>query len=312
MIHPAIEPFVLAAREREIPRTSHLDVDERRRSYRDELASLKGPLEEMDFVRDEILGIGGRDVATRLYVPFRDEAKALVVFFHGGGFVAGDLDTHDALCRRLAADTRMRFLAVDYRLAPEHPFPASIEDAVEVLRHVANHLGDFDETAARIIVMGESAGATIATVACALTRGEDLGIAAQVIIYPTLGPELLTDSAHEYGAGFMLDLDQLRADYRNYLAEWSDHTDFRVSPLMAGDLRGAPSAVILVAECDALRDEGVAYAGLLEHFGVEVELLEAKGMVHGFLRFGPQVPEALEIVDDLAQHMHRYVENSSV
>jgi acetyl esterase len=310
MIHPAIEPFVRAARERTSGDSAPKSVEERRISYREELASLQGSPEEMASVTDVAVALSGRNLAARLYVPLLDERKALVVFFHGGGFVAGDLDTHDALCRRLAADTKMRFLAIDYRLAPEFPFPAGIDDAVDTLRYVALHLAEFDEVTSKIIVMGESAGATLTTVACAIIRGEQLGVAGQVLIYPTLGPELLTDSAHSYGEGFMLDLERLRLDYRDYLDGWTDHADPRVSPLMSNDLKGVPATIMVVAECDALRDEAVAYAGLLEHFGVQVELLEAKGMVHGFLRLGPLVPEALQIVDDLATHMHRYVEEA--
>jgi acetyl esterase len=204
----------------------------------------------------------------------------------------------------------MRLLAVEYRLAPEDPFPAAVDDAVDTIRHVSQHLEEFDDPGARMIVMGDSAGATLATVACALTRGERIGIAAQVLIYPTLGPELVTDSAHAYGTGHLLELEHLRYDYSQYLGGWTDHTDPRVCPLMFHDLTGAPAAVVVVAQCDPLRDEGVAYAGLLEHFGVAVELLEAEGMVHGFLRLGAIVPEALSITDDLAEHMHRYVEEA--
>jgi acetyl esterase len=116
----------------------------------------------------------------------------------------------------------------------------------------------------------------------------------------------VTESSHRYGGGYFLDLDHLRFDYSQYLGSFSDHTDPRVTPLMFNDLRGAPPAIVLVAECDPLRDEGVAYAGLLEHFGVRVELLEAEGMVHGFLRLGALVPEALQIVDDLARHMRDF------
>jgi len=310
MIHPAIEPFVRAARERSASGTT-ATVQQRRDSYRAELAALQGEPEPMESVADVIVALNGRNVAARLYVPLLDESKALVIFFHGGSFVAGDLDTHDALCRRLSADSRMRFLSIGYRLAPEFPFPAGIEDAVDVIRFVTGHVGDYDAPTAKIIVMGESAGATIATVACSITRGDNLGLAGQVLIYPTLGPEVLTDSAHSFGQGYMLDLDRLRQDYADYLGNWTDHTDPRVSPLMSADLTGVPAAIVVVAECDALRDEGVAYAGLLEHFGVPVEILEAKGMVHGFLRLGPFVPEALDIVDDLARYMHRYVEDAA-
>jgi acetyl esterase len=119
---------------------------------------------------------------------------------------------------------------------------------------------------------------------------------------------MVTESAHKYGVGYMLDLETLRFDYTQYLGDFRDHTDPRVSPLLFEDLTGAPPAIVLVAECDPLRDEGLAYAGLLEHFGVRVEILEAEGMVHGFLRLGDLVPETLEIVDDLAEHMRHFVE----
>ena len=107
-----------------------------------------------------------------------------------------------------------------------------------------------------------------------------------MLIYPTLGPAVLTDSSHTYAQGYFLDVDHLRYDYGQYLAGYADATDPRVSPLMAEDLSGSPPAILVLAECDPLRDEGLAYAGLLEHFGVPVELLEAKGMPHGFLRMG--------------------------
>jgi acetyl esterase len=308
MVHPSLEPYVNALRADPAPHPSLQSADERRATYRTLALANRGDPEAVDAVRDVVLALDGRTLRARLYVPFDEEGKALVVYFHGGGFVVGDLDTHDALCRRLATDTRMRFLSVEYRLAPEHPFPAGIDDAVDTIRYVRAHLGDFDDPGAKLIVMGDSAGATLMTVACALTKDENLGIAAQVVIYPTLGPELFTDSVHEYGVGHTLDIDHLRYDYGLYLDGWTDHGDPRVTPLMFNDLAGAPSAIVVVAECDPLRDEAVAYAGLLEHFGVRVELLEAGGMIHGFLRLPTMVPRALEIIDDLAEHMHRYIE----
>lgn len=310
-VHPAIEPYVRAVREQPVAHPSSKSADERRSAYRELSLSIRGDVEQVDSVREVELPLDGRTLKARLYVPFDDESKALVMYFHGGGFVVGDLDTHDALCRRLATDTRMRFLSVDYRLAPEHPFPAGIDDAMDSMRYVLEHIDAFDDPGAKLIVMGDSAGATLLTVACALTRSENLGVAAQVVIYPTLGPELFTDSVHTYGVGHVLDVDHLRYDYELYLGEWRDHSDPRVSPLMFEDLSGAPPAIVVVAQCDPLRDEAVAYAGLLEHFGVNVELLEAEGMIHGFLRLPVMVPEALEIIDDLGAHMHRYVEHAN-
>ncbi len=309
MVHPAFEPYLrlASAQGQSTPPPS---TDERRRAFRDEAAAVRGEPAPLASVQDLRIELPGRTLRARLYVPEEVESTALVVYFHGGCFVMGDLETHDWLCRRLAFDTRLRFLAIDYRLAPEHPFPAGLEDAMDVIRHVAGHRGTFGDEAARLIVMGDSAGANLATVAAAQLRGEDVDLVAQVLIYPTLGPELVTDSAHRFGTGYLLDMASLREDYRQYLGAFGDHTDPRVTPLLCSDLAGVAPAVVVVAECDPLRDEGVAYAGLLGHFGVPVELLEAEEMVHGFLEMGGVVPEAMAILDDVATHVHRLVELS--
>jgi acetyl esterase len=310
VVHPALEPYVRAAQVRPEPHPATRSTSERRNSFRSEAVFVAGASQPMQDVIDGEIALGDRTLASRLFVPFDDEGKALVLFFHGGCFVMGDLETHDALCRRLATDTHMRFLAVEYRLAPEHTFPAAVDDAVDVVKYVAAHRGEYVRPDAALIVMGDSAGASLAAVASALTRHEGLGIAAQVLIYPTLGPEVVTESSHKYATGYLLELDHLRYDYRQYLGDWSDHTDPRVTPLMFDDLTGAPPAIVLVAQFDPLRDEGVAYAGLLEHFGVSVELLEAEQMVHGFLEMGAFVPATLAVVDDLAEHLHRFVQES--
>jgi acetyl esterase len=308
VIHPSFEPFLRDARENSEPSPMATSNDERRRAFRTEAALIRGEDPPGVTARDVALDLGGRTINARLYESDGVGTKALVIYVHGGSFVMGDLETHDWLCRRVTFDTRTPILALDYRLAPEHPFPASLEDAVEAIRYVAAHRGQFVGDRAPLILMGDSAGANLVTVAATLLRDEDLGLAAQVLIYPTLGPELITESVHTYGAGFFLDIDLLRHDYRQYLGEFADHSDPRVTPLMSTDLSRVAPAVVVVAECDPLRDEGVAYAGLLEHFDVPVELLEAHGMVHGFLELGGVVPEALAILDDLAEHLQRLVE----
>ena len=310
MVHPAFEPYLRLARDDAAKSEPRPTTEERREAFRREAEAVRGHPAPLASVRDLTIALDDRTLRARLYVPEDEEATAIVVYFHGGCFVMGDLDTHDWLCRRLAFDTRLRFLSIEYRLAPESPFPAALEDAVDVIRHVAANRATFGEDDARLIVMGDSAGANLATVAATLLRGEELGLAAQVLIYPTLGPELVTDSAHRFGSGFLLDLEGLRADYRQYLGEFGDHTDPRVTPLLCTDLAGVAPAVVVVAECDPLRDEGVAYAGLLGHFDVAVELLEAEDMVHGFLEMGGVVPDAMAILDEVAAHVHRLVETS--
>ncbi len=308
MIHPDYENYLRTLPE-SVAHPSSLSLGERRQEYRDRALSQRGPLEVVAEVRDGVIPLTGRDLKYRLVVPRDERGDALVVFFHGGSFVFGDLDTHEALCRRLSVDTSMRFLAVDYRLAPESPFPAAVDDAIDTLRYVSQHVEEYAEAGTKVIAMGDSAGASLVAVACAITR-HDLSLAGQVLIYPTLGPEVVTDSSHRFASGYILEIDHLRYDYAQYLGDWTDHTDPRVTPLFIDDLAGSPPAIVVVAECDPLRDEAIAYAGLLEHFAVPVQVLEAEGMLHGFLRMGHVIPDAMDIVDDVAIHLTRYVANA--
>lgn len=302
-----MEPYVLAAKEHPRAHPSSLEPDERRRQYREQAGWLWPAPESVASVSDVEIPLAGRVVKARLYVPYDEDPRAFILYVHGGSFVAGDLDTHDGLCRRLAADTKMRYLSIEYRLAPENPFPAGLDDVREAIVAVARDRALYGADRAALVVMGDSAGATLVTVALTQLRGEPVDVAAQVLLYPTMGPSLLTDSSHVYRSGYLLDVDHLRYDYGQYMGDGVDPSDERVSPLLSRDLVGVPPAIIVVAECDPLRDEAVAYAGLLEHFGVRVELLEAYGMLHGFLRLGGLVPDALAIVDDLALHLERLV-----
>ncbi len=215
MIHPDYEKYL-----RTVPQSfaqpSSMTIGERRRVYREGALEQRGPLEEMAEVRDGEIALSERTLKYRLLVPPRERGDALVVFFHGGSFVVGDLDTHEALCRRLSVDTSMRFLAIDYRLAPEHPFPAAVNDAIDTLRYVAGHVEQFAPSGTKVIAMGDSAGASLVAVAAAITRN-DLSLAGQVLIYPTLGPEVMTDSSHRYATGYILEIEQLRRDYQDYL-----------------------------------------------------------------------------------------------
>lgn len=302
-LDPQIAPIVELSRQQGSPHPSEQTADERRRLYRDIAVSLWPNPEEMSEVRDVTMALEGREVRTRLYVPFAESLDVLVVYFHGGSFVVGDLDSHDGLCRRLALDTKCRFLAVDYRLAPEYPFPAAADDATDVTREVIGRLDEFAAPGSKVVVMGDSAGGQLAAIAAS----EVSGVAAEVLLYPSIGPELLTDSAHRLGTGYLLEVNHLRYDYDQYLRGVTDHSNPRVSLLMNTGLAPAPLAIVVVAEYDPLRDEALAYAGLLEHQGAKVEVLEAEGMVHGFLRLGGVIPDALSIVGDLADHLRTLV-----
>ena len=162
-VHPDYQAFLAGQPPAVHPDETTYEV--RRRAYRLQSLTLQGELATMADVRDIAIDLGDRTIATRLFVPLDEHHDALVLYFHGGSFVIGDLDTHDALCRRLAADTKMRFLAVDYRLAPEHPFPAGLNDAMDVARYVAANLTVFDLESAPLVLMGDSAGAALVAAA---------------------------------------------------------------------------------------------------------------------------------------------------
>lgn len=294
------------ARRHPSPDPSTVDPVVRRAAFRERALGQLGEMDPVALREDREITAGDVSVSVRLYAPVVEDGGALIVYAHGGSFCLGDLDTHEGLCRRIATDTGMRVLAVDYRLAPEHPFPQGLDDVVEVVTYVGTHLSEFAPEGYALVVMGDSAGANLVTVAAALLR-ERVDIAAQVLIYPTLGPENVTASAHEYGTGYLLEMSHMRHDYECYLSGQSDPTDWRVSPLLNEDLGGVAPAVIVVAEYDPLRDEGVAYAGLLEHFGVPVRIFEAEGMIHGFLRLGGVFEEVKRVVDDVASHLRTHV-----
>ena len=208
----------------------------------------------------------------------------LLVFFHGGGWVIGDLDTHDATCRLLTRHAGVHVLAVDYRLAPEHPFPAAIDDARAAFAWAAAHAAELGADPARVAVGGDSAGGNISAVVAQETVRE--GVAApvlQLLIYPAVDASKEYRSAELFREGFLLTKSEMDWFYDQYVtAAQASDTDPRISPLLADDLSGLPPALILTAGFDPLRDEGEAYARALREAGNVVALRRFAGLIHGF------------------------------
>jgi acetyl esterase len=230
----------------------------------------------------------------RLYLPATEGPHPTVVYLHGGGFVIGDLDTHDQTCRRLCADTDAVVLAVDYRLAPEHPFPAGIEDAIAATRWAAEQRLGGD---ARLAVGGDSAGGNFAAVV-AQTVPELL--TAQLLIYPATDAFGDYPSRHENAAGYGLEVADMLWFHEHYSGGLDiDPDDPRFSPGRAKSLAGQPPALVVVAEFDPLRDEGVAYADRLRADGVSVDLASYDGMIHGFVDLGAWSPAAAAATADV-------------
>ncbi len=221
-----------------------------------------------------------------------------VMLFHGGGWVIGDIETHDNMARSLCRDCSAVVVSVDYRLAPEAPFPAAVDDALAATRWVGEHLADFGGSD-RLAVAGDSAGGNLAAVVTQQLR--DTGgpaIAAQLLVYPACDVTGEYPSRHENAAGYFLDLPTMAWFLNHYAADAAMHEDPRLSPLQHGDLGGLPPAVVVTAEYDPLRDEGEAYAKALAAAGVPVEGKRFDGMIHGFFDMGAFSPGAQAAVDE--------------
>ena len=259
---------------------------------------------------DGVLPGAAGDIPYRLYTPAQDEEEQLpgFVFFHGGGMVAGSIDTHDRVAAALSEATGCRLISVDYRLAPEHKFPAAIDDAIAAADFVSRQAASFGIDATRLVVGGDSAGATLAAVVCQhARRNAGPSIAAQCLICPVLDFEATSPSREAFAENHLIDRVTLEADLADYLPEGADLADPRISPLRALNLAGLPAAIIHTAEFDPMRDEGNAYARKLLAAGVAVEHVCHDGMIHNFHALGAVLPQARLVLSQLGEQIRRAV-----
>jgi acetyl esterase len=232
------------------------------------------------------------------------------VFFHGGGMVAGSIETHDRIAAALAQATGCCLVSVGYRLAPEHKFPAAIEDAIAATRWVSEQAASLAIDAARLIVGGDSAGATLAAVVCQhALRNAGPAISAQCLLCPVLDFDETSPSRAAFAENYLIDKAILDADLADYLPDGADPADPRISPLRASDLAGLPAALIHTAEFDPMRDEGNAYASKLMAAGVEVEHFCHDGMIHNFHAMGAILPQGRRVILQIGEQVRRVVGN---
>src|SRR5215469_11217888 len=267
------------------PSALTLSVEERRAALA-HLLSFGGSAEEVAAVDQfELPGPEGR-LAVRAYTPaaaHSGERLPGMVYFHGGGLVAGSLDTHDPVCRSLSNASGCRVLSVDYRLAPEHRFPAAVADGCAAAEWIAAHAEELYIARQRLGVSGDSAGATLAAVIChTLTAAGQVPLAFQFLLCPITDFAAETDSRRSLAEGYLVDRDTLEHDLEHYLAPGADRADPRISPLRAADVSRLPPTAIHTAEFDPLRDEGQAYAERLRHAGVRTLYRSHPGMIHLF------------------------------
>jgi acetyl esterase len=262
----------------------------------------KGPEE----VQAQPLQLADR-VPARMYRPSPPVASGrlpVVVYFHGGGWVLGNLDSHDSLCRRLCQESGCAVIAIDYRLAPEHPYPAALDDSYDATMDIAKRASDWELDANRILVAGDSAGGNLATGVCMRARDRSgPSICGQVLIYPVIDAGCNTPSYERFAEGFGLTRAGMMWFWNHYTG--SGPKDGFASPSLAKDLRGLPPALVVTAECDVLRDEAETYARRLQDSGVPVQSKRYQGVIHGFIHFAGAFDIGKRATSEIAQHIRQ-------
>ena len=305
MLDPQARALIDLMIEKGVPPTHTLNPVQARSFYRDRRTFTQPDPAPMAEVRELRAG----EVPLRLYRPAgtqSGEVLPVLVYFHGGGWTIGDLDTHDVLCRQLAQASGAAVVSVDYRLGPEQRFPAAVDDCVAATRWVRAQAASLALDASRLAVGGDSAGGNLAAVVCLVLReaGEPLP-AFQLLIYPATDMRAVAPSHTTNGQGYLLTRDSIAYYRGHYLADAAQWTDWRASPLLAPDHRGLPPALVLTAGFDPLRDEGLQYANALSAAGVPAQYVCFERQIHGFITMGRVLEEANTAVELCAAALRR-------
>jgi len=288
-----------------LPPVEQMTPVEARESMRARTAAL-GPVEDVARVVDYRVAVEGGEITVRCYTPAGDGPFPALVFFHGGGWVIGDIDTHDGICRSLANAAGCVVANVDYRLAPEHRYPVAAEDALAATRWVAEQAPRLGVDGRRLAVGGDSAGGNLAAVVALMAREHGgPALRLQVLVYPVTRHGFDTASYRECAEGYLLTRAGMQWFWNHYLGRPENGRQPYASPLEAPSLEGLPPTLVLTAEYDPLRDEGEAYADGLRRAGVPVTLTRYPGMIHGFFRWINLVDKARAARDEAAAALRK-------
>lgn len=305
LLNPAMRDVLNRIKRANRPTVDSLTPVQARLAYAAGAGVLEVP--KATLVRVEDFTISARDghsMLARLYAPCGDSLPVLL-YFHGGGFTVGSIDTHDVLCRQLSHLASCAVLSIDYRLAPEHKFPTAANDAWDALQWLAVNANSLGLDGERLAVGGDSAGGTLAAMCAVLARDACLPLALQLLFYPGCASHQDTASHHKFAQGFMLSEAQITWFFNHYVRSPTDRDDWRFAPLNATDVDGVAPAWIGLAECDPLVDEGVMYADKLRTARVAVDIEIYRGVTHEFIKMGRVIPEARLAHADAARALRR-------
>ncbi len=306
MIDPEARAYLDWMQSLGLPPLAEQGPEEARRLNRIRVPMLAGEVETLERIEDLAIPGPAGSIPARLYAPVRDQILPTLLYMHGGGWVVGDLDSHDSFCRALARRAGCLVVSIHYRLAPEHRFPAAVEDAWAALVWLHDNALAIGADPDRIAVVGDSSGGNLAAVIArwARERGGP-ALAAQVLIYPVTNHDLETPSYRAAGTGYGLTRDTMRWYWDQYLADPTDGSSPDASPLQARDLGGLAPALVITCELDPLASEGSAYAAALQSAGVRVEHIHEPDMIHGYIRMAGAIGRARKTWDDCAHFLLR-------
>jgi acetyl esterase len=308
MLHPQARALLDLIDQRAAPAVHEQTPLEARESYRARRFFTQPDAQPVAQVRELTADGPHGPIAMRLYRPAPETSGALpvLVYFHGGGWVIGDLDTHDALCRALANGSGCAVVSVDYRMGPEHRFPAAVDDCLAATYWVRRNAATLNVSPDKLAVGGDSAGGNLAAViALAARNAGDLPVAYQLLIYPATVQRRVTRSGAVNGQGLLLTVDSMRYFHDHYIDDDRHDHDWRAAPLLCDDLGRLPPALVLTAGFDPLRDEGIEYAHRLTQAGNRATLISFERQIHGFITMGKVIDEAEEAVAMCAAALKR-------
>ncbi len=299
-LDPRVKRFLDAFAAGNPARVGERSIAQRRAALA-ELMSLAGYPQAGTSTSDRTLELPRRELAARIVSPADAGAAALpgLIYFHGGGLVAGSIETHTPIARALARAAGCRIVLVNYRLAPEHRFPAAVDDAVDSVHAIGDAAAAFGIDRERLGVCGDSAGATLAAAACEAAARAGSAPALQVLLCPILDHGAQTESRRLFASGYMLDAETLEHDLIHYLPAGADKTDPRISPLRATSLAGLPRTIVHTAEYDPLRDEGRMYFDRLTRANRGLSYTCHPGMIHLFYGLGAVIPYARTAIEQI-------------
>jgi acetyl esterase len=313
-LEPEIAAYLAEAAQTPAPVSRDVDLVAFRAWYQKMAVASAAPLPPGVTISDDNVPGPAETVRIRCYCPSERRSSGCLIYFHGGGWVLGNLDTHDDICAELAVGSNTLVIAVEYRLAPEHAFPAALEDAWSAYSAVVNRHVEYEVDSSRVIVGGDSAGANLAAAQCLLAR--DRGGPkpwGQLLIYPALSDKLHLPSHYENADAPILTVEEMEFFWQAYMGEGQAEGGVSpyAAPLSAPDLSGLPAAMILTMEYDPLRDDGRFYAGRLRETGTEVTLKDYIGLVHGCLRARHRSPTAGEVFKAACDWVRQRAESDS-